>query len=410
MNPVSIVTIKNKIPLFKGEEEASSIELIELEEVGYELVANKSLYKIGDKAVLIQPDYNLSDISLFESFLRPNGQENKSMLGKVEGLPRRIRAKKFTLSKQSNGDPVYSNGILLPWKEVQAYLDANKSSIYKLSLFLNDLDLTKELGITKYEEPEIGGFGKGGARVGQIGGKFPEGVYKTDEENINNLWNHVESHIGYPVTLIGTEKIDGSSITIGVKDGKGFICSRNINKKLTINKLTGYRNKTIWESIKMWLGYKLDLGIYEETCNDDDLVKYGKPYLDVMLKYPMENWILRGELSGGSLKGSGNKNNPASKDKVNIKFFGLDIYHNNLSVRVSDEKFREVLFFLSETPERLSFEKVKTVFMQPFVSKEHLLTVSDKYFKENMIEGIVVRTLDSSFSAKVMNLEYDSKK
>ena len=46
MNPVSIVTIKNKIPLYKGDEQANSIEVIELEEVGFELVANKTLYNL----------------------------------------------------------------------------------------------------------------------------------------------------------------------------------------------------------------------------------------------------------------------------------------------------------------------------------------------------------------------------
>ena len=42
-NIVSIVTIKNKKPLFKGEESATSIELIELEEVGFDLVSQKDL-------------------------------------------------------------------------------------------------------------------------------------------------------------------------------------------------------------------------------------------------------------------------------------------------------------------------------------------------------------------------------
>ena len=79
-NAVSIVTVKNKIPLYKGDEQANSIEVIELEEVGFELVANKTLYQIGDKAVYIQPDYCVSDIPLFESFIRPNGDESKSML------------------------------------------------------------------------------------------------------------------------------------------------------------------------------------------------------------------------------------------------------------------------------------------------------------------------------------------
>ena len=136
MNPVSIVTIKNKIPLYKGDEQANSIEVIELEEVGFELVANKTLYQIGDKAIYIQPDYCVSDIPLFESFIRPNGDESKSMLGKVEGLPRRIRAKKFTLSKEPNGDPVYSNGILLPYNEVVDYVGA---------MILENVDLTKKI-------------------------------------------------------------------------------------------------------------------------------------------------------------------------------------------------------------------------------------------------------------------------
>ena len=62
---VSIVTIKSTKDLFKGDEKAERIELIELEELGFNLVAGKGLYEVGDKAVYIQPDYNLSDISLF---------------------------------------------------------------------------------------------------------------------------------------------------------------------------------------------------------------------------------------------------------------------------------------------------------------------------------------------------------
>ena len=110
------------------------------------------------------------------------------MLGKVEGLPRRIRAKKFTLSKEPNGDPVYSNGILLPYMEVYDYLNPNNKDMPELW----KLDLTKKLGITKYEEPEP--VSKSGLKSGQTESKFPEGLYKTDEENINNLWNHFENN------------------------------------------------------------------------------------------------------------------------------------------------------------------------------------------------------------------------
>lgn len=403
MNPVSIVKIKNKIPLYKGNEQANSIEVIELEEVGFELVANKTLYQIGDKAIYIQPDYCVSDISLFESFIRPNGDESKSMLGKVEGLPRRIRAKKFTLSKEPNGDPVYSNGILLPLLEVENYCKNNKKGWHNSVHWINN-SLYKELEITKYEEPDP--VSKSGLRSEQTEGKFPEGLYKTDEENINNLWKHIEKKIGYPITLVGTEKVDGSSITIGVtpKIPEGFICSRNLRKKLTINKIVGRREPNLWEIIKSWFGIKPDLNIYQEMENDDDFVKYGKPYLDLLINSGETNLIFRGELNGGKLKGSGNKNNPASKEQPNIKIFGLD--------KINEYgKAEKVPYLLFKTEcEKAGIPLVKEVFVKEFNSKEELLAECNNYFKTNMIEGIVVRTLDSKFSAKVMNLHYDSMK
>ena len=401
MNPVSIVTIKNKIPLYKGDEQANSIEVIELEEVGFELVANKTLYQIGDKAVYIQPDYCVSDIPLFESFIRPNGNESKSMLGKVEGLPRRIRAKKFTLSKEPNGDPVYSNGILLPLLEVENYCKNNKKGWHNSVHWINN-SLYKELEITKYEEPEP--VSKSGLRSGQTEGKFPEGLYKTDEENINNLWNHIENKIGYPIRLVGTEKVDGSSITIGVtpKIPEGFICSRNLRKKLTIKKVTGRRNKKWYEKLLFWTNP--DLNLYTEVENDDDFVRYGKPYLDILLKNGSGNRILRGELNGGKLKGSGNKNNPASKEQPNIKLFGIDkVNEYNEAEKIPYRQFKLEADYLG-------FTTVKEVFNKEFNSKEELLTECNNYFKTNMIEGIVVRTVDSKFSAKIMNLHYDSMK
>ena len=401
MNPVSIVTIKNKIPLYKSDEQANSIEVIELEEVGFELVANKTLYQIGDKAVYIQPDYCVSDIPLFESFIRPNGDESKSMLGKVEGFPRRIRAKKFTLSKEPNGDPVYSNGILLPLQEVENYCKENNKSWHNSVHWINN-SLHEVLGITKYEELEP--VSKSGLKSGQTEGKFPEGLYKTDEENINNLWNHIENKIGYPVTLVGTEKVDGSSITIGItpKIPEGFICSRNLRKKLTIKKVTGKRTKKWYEKLMFWT--TPDLNLYTEVENDDDFVKYGKPYLDLLINSRETNLIFRGELNGGKLKGSGNKNNPASKEQANIKIFGLD----RINEYGEAEKIPYLLF--KTECEKAGVPLVKEVFNKEFNSKEELLNECNNYFKTNMIEGIVVRTLDSKFSAKVMNLEYDSKK
>jgi hypothetical protein len=403
---VTIVTIKQKSPLFKDGQPAERIELIELEENGFTLVSQKYLYQVGDKAVYIQPDYNLSDIPLFEGFLRPGGDVSKSMLGKVEGVPVRIRAKKFNFSREGNNNPVYSNGILLPYEEVRNYFRKTGLLLHHEPLEFRDLHLTQDLGITKYEEPEV--KDKVGNKIGGTR-RFPEGVYKTDETNINNLWGHIENKIGYPITLVGTEKVDGSSITIGVKNGKGFICSRNQQLDLIVKKHVGRREKTFLEKLLFWT--KPNLNLYKEVENDSDFIKYGKPYLDIIIKDIRYDLILRGELNGSHLKGSGNKYNPASKEQPNIKFFGMDRINNlGIAEKVPYDDFIGHLTFLSASPARLGFIPVKEVFNKEFNSRQEIEQECENYFKENMIEGIVLRTLDSKFSGKYMSNRYDEKK
>ena len=41
---------------------------------------------------------------------------------------------------------------------------------------------------------------------------------------------------------------------------------------------------------------------------------------------------------------------------------------------------------------------------------EDLLKACEEYFSNNMIEGIVVRSLDGKWSSKIMSLSYDSRK
>lgn len=405
MDAVSILTVKAKIPLYKGDDKAEKIELIQLEEVGFELVSQKDLYQVGDKLVYIQPDYCVSDTPIFEGFIRPGGDESKSYLGKIEGLPRRIRAKKFNFHR-GDGLPVWSQGIGLPYHEVYSLLP-EKGFGFQKDGTLETTDLTELLEITKYEAPEEKS-GSGGIQGASR--PFPQGMYRTDEENINNMWNHIDKHIGYPILLIGTEKIDGSSITLYYKDGKAGICSRNLDKPLTITKIVGRRKPTWKERIlnwlgKDWFGYKLDLNVYDVVENDSEFVKIGKPYLDKLIEYcksTNQNIALRGELNGKGLKGSGNKNNPSQSEEPNIKFYGIDIY-NDVTVKLDDDLFSTII-------NQLGFQRTKRVFTKSFSSKEELLADCNIYFESNMIEGIVVRTPDSSFSAKIMNLEYDAKK
>lgn len=394
MNAVQIVTIKNKIPLFKGDEKAERIELILLEENGFELVSQKNLYQVGDKAIYIQPDYCVPyDSLLFDSFVRPNGDESKSMLGKVGGLPRRIRAKKFNFHR-GDGNAVYSNGILLPISEI-----INHFPYYWGTDLLEYKErLQKDLGITKYEEPETnsGAGVKGGSSI-----KFPDGVIKTDEENFNNLIHHIEKIL--PKRLILTTKIDGSSITLWCKDGKKGIASRNQGKPLFTTRITGRRTKTFLEKLLFWT--KPDLNLYEEVLNDSDFVKHGVKYLNILESYCKKNncnIVAQGEIYGQNMKGSGNKNNPHSKLPVDLAFFNICKYENQ-SIRLGQKEFLRIT-------KEIGLPKVHIIIDRVFTSIEDIKQECEKYFKDNLIEGIVIRDENHNFSTKYMNNIYDSKK
>lgn len=373
---IHIVTIKDKIQLYKGEEPANAIELILLEENNFTLVSQKDLYQIGDKAIFIEPDYNLPDNNpLFDSFTRPNGDPKKSKLGSHN----RIRAVKFNLH-QGDGMPVYSNGILLTYNEVFKYIP-NSTHF-------------DQLGVYKYEAPERnqGGTGKAGASR-----EFPIGLYKSDEPNINKY------NLPFPIQLVGSEKLDGSSIVVGFKDGRGFICSRNLEKPITYQKQVGFDKS--WKSW-FWSFFGYSRAIFQEVESESEFVKVGKPYLEKLIDYCNERNIsvaLRGELVGqGASNGSGNKNNPHAKIEPQIFFYGADWFFDKAE-RMSHLEYIELVT-------ALGFQHPTIVFNQVFESREELLNTCEEHFSKNMIEGIVVRSLDGKYSSKIMSLSYDAKK
>jgi len=392
---IHIVTIKEKIQLYKGEEPANAIEVVQLEEFHFELISAKDRFQVGDKALLVEPDYNLPDTDFWKDWTAPGGDPKKSKLGSHN----RIRAVKFNLHR-GDGMPVYSNGILLTFEEAEKFVEEfnsrpKEAGVVAKRLYVADLPyLAATLGIHKYEAPERnqGGTGKTGASR-----EFPVGLYKTDEVNFNKVnWT-------FPMHLVGMVKLDGSSETLICQNGVGKICSRNLEKPLTYFKKTGFD-----KSWKAWfwslLGY--DRATYTEIESESEFVKVGKPYLDKLVEYckfHRLNIALRGELIGkGASNGSGNKNNPHANVEPQIVFFGADVY----------DKTAERMDFLSfmSLIGDLGFKHPDIVFDKWFESREDLLKACNDYFSNNMIEGIVVRSLDGKWSSKIMNLDYDSRK
>jgi hypothetical protein len=407
-NAVQIVTIKELVTIFKNGEPASSIELAHVEEHNFDIIVQKGLYEIGDKAIYVQPDYCLPLVSeqptkpelLFATFTETSSDGRKSKLGKNG----RIRAIKFNFSTSpDNQEPIYSFGVMLPINEI----------VSRLETFDFGGNLDEQLQVTKYEEPES-------AYSGLAKGELPVGMYKTDETNFMNL-----SRVEYPIILTGSLKIDGSSISLYYKsDEEKGICSRSLEKKLDQKYVSGYKLPNGNELRKHFDREQKISGWFDEVTNefypnvsedwlpiekevDDTFVKLGKPVLDKLADYCKVNnkqLALRGELNGEGLKGSGNKNNPHAKLKQSIKFYGLDDYSKGVTTKLPIEDF------LNVTTE-LGLEICDIIFKEKqFNAFEELKDYCNEYFKTNLVEGLVLRTSDSRFSAKFMNPAYDAAK
>ena len=434
---VEIVTITNLIPVFKEGVEANAIQVAKFSfengsECGFNVIAQKGLYEIGSKAVYIQPDYCLSENELFTSFIAPGGNPKKSRLGKQN----RIRAIKFNFSFDGSNDPIYSNGILLPLEEVENFLFEGDNNYCFYSDMpspdaYRELDLAEELGVTKYEEPETAGSGL-------TAGEFPSFMYKTDEQNINNIVDHVKKVINEGQEIGITIKRDGSSHTTYFKlendDYISGVCSRSQEKKMDQTFVTDYldSDKNLYHRYfdretmtKGWYCDELELFKTDDEVKDFEAVtKEVKDYwielatnsglLERGLAYCKEHGLqlaFRGEIIGQGLKGSGNKVNPDANEKQKLVLFGIDDLSEGFSKRINYSSPHN----LRDVSKILGIEYTDSMVVKPNTYEE-LITICEDIFKNEekegrIIEGVVVRTMyTNDLSCKVMNLVYDSRK
>lgn len=226
-----------KISEIKPIEGADAIELAIV--LGWQVITKKGEYKPGDLCIYCEIDSFLPIKEEYE-FLRKSSY--KKMSDGTEGF----RLKTIKLRGQ------ISQGLLLPLSVL-----GEKAS----DLEPGD-DVSEILGITKYEPPIPAQL------AGEAKGPFPSFISKTDEERIQNL---VDELTKYKDSLFYvTEKMDGTSITIYLKDGEFGVCSRNFE-------LIEDEENTYWKLVR-----KLDI--------ENKLRAYGK------------NLALQGELIGEGIQ------------------------------------------------------------------------------------------------------------
>lgn len=174
---------------------------------GWTVVIKRGEYQPGDLAVYCEID------SWIPHKLAPflsKGQEPREFNG-VKG--ERLRSIKL------RGQ--LSQGLLLPFGVCMSNYDGEATST---DWNAGD-DVTELLGIQKWEAPIPAQL------AGEIKGVFPGFIPKTDQERIQNLTAELEEWKARDFTWEATEKLDGSSMTVYVRDGEAGVCSRNLELK-----------------------------------------------------------------------------------------------------------------------------------------------------------------------------------
>lgn len=174
---------------------------------GWTVVVKKGEFKAGDLAVYCEIDSWIPhDIAPFLS----KGQEPREYDG--------IRGERLRTVKLRGQ---LSQGLLLPLRDVwKEWLPENIAK----HVHEGD-DVSESLNIKKFEPPIPAQL------AGEVKGPFPGFIPKTDQERVQNLATELEAWKVEGNFWEVTEKLDGSSMTVYIRDGEVGVCSRNLELK-----------------------------------------------------------------------------------------------------------------------------------------------------------------------------------
>jgi RNA ligase (TIGR02306 family) len=210
-----------------------------------------------------------------------------------------------------------SQGLLLPLSTVYCLPPTTECDI------MGD-DVSEPLGIVKYEAPIPAQL------AGEVKGMFPGWIQKTDQERVQNLKEEFDHWLGEQHVWEVTEKLDGSSMTVYLRDGEFGVCSRNLELKPS-------------ETNSLW----------KVAVRND---------LELKLRRANRNLALQGELIGEGIQGNPYK-------QKGQEFFLFDIYdidtnkyltpaERNAFVEEHDIKHVPVLAFGAELWDTLGINSI----------------------------------------------------
>lgn len=168
--------------------------------LGWHCVVKKGEFKIGDKVVYLEIDS-----------IPPADNPNFDFLKNSKGKIKPIKTKKIR--------GVFSQGLIMPLSILHTNDDIEEGT-----------DVTEVLGIEKKED-EIIEFYKASKAFRKS--TFPPFIHKTDETRVQVLQKQLD--VAQGKVFVTTEKVDGTSFTAFIRDGKFGICSRNMEVDLEVD-------------------------------------------------------------------------------------------------------------------------------------------------------------------------------
>lgn len=269
---------------------------------GWQCVAKKGEYKPGDLCIYVEVDSIMPD-GLPEEKREEWRALNKQM-SKVATEEERneLRAKMAEIVKE-NTRPEFeflrdkkfhiktrrilgeiSQGICFPlsildniFNELGGMdiLRLQANGMIKDGLFIENSDVTDLLGVTQYIAPDPAVMG--GDAAGTLQGV---GLLISDEERLENLSGKYEQLRQY--VYYKTEKLEGTSFTAYIKNGKFGVCGRTIDYKSPDDDIPYDKMNVYWKVAK-----KLDLEAKMRA---------------VMEQLPLKDWSIQGELIGEGIQ------------------------------------------------------------------------------------------------------------
>lgn len=190
---------------------ADAIEVATVD--GWKVVIKKGEFKVGDRAVYCEIDCWIP--TKLAPFLS-KGKEPREYMG-VKG--ERLRTVKL------RGQ--LSQGLLLNLDDALPFTNS----------FQDGDDVSEVLNIGKWEMQVPAQL------AGQVKGNFPTVIPKTDQERVQNLIEHINIAVQLGFQFEVTEKLEGSSMTVYLRDSEFGVCSRNLDLKET-------EGNTLWATAR----------------------------------------------------------------------------------------------------------------------------------------------------------------